>query len=59
MRNGRPETESAASDRGRRRARSETRNALDIEFEGFTWPERFLVVSTAFDFHAVIKVSSV
>jgi 3-(3-hydroxy-phenyl)propionate hydroxylase len=36
-------------------ARSETRGALGIEFEGFTWPERFLVVSTAFDFHAVIK----
>jgi 3-(3-hydroxy-phenyl)propionate hydroxylase len=35
-------------------ARSEVRRALDIEFEGFTWPERFLVVSTPFDFHAVI-----
>jgi 3-(3-hydroxy-phenyl)propionate hydroxylase len=36
-------------------ARSETRSALGIEFEGFTWPERFLVVSTAFDFHAAIE----
>ena len=35
-------------------ARSEVRRALGIEFEGFTWPERFLVVSTPYDFHAVI-----
>lgn len=35
-------------------ARSDVRRSLSIEFEGFTWPERFLVVSTAFDFHAVI-----
>jgi len=35
-------------------ARSEVRRALGIEFEGFTWPERFLVVSTPFDFDAVI-----
>jgi len=35
-------------------ARSEVRRALGIEFEGFTWPERFLVVSTPFDFHSVI-----
>jgi 3-(3-hydroxy-phenyl)propionate hydroxylase len=35
-------------------ARSEVRKALDIEFEGFTWPERFLVVGTTFDFHAII-----
>ena len=34
-------------------ARSATRRALDIEFNGFTWPERFLVVSTPFDYHAV------
>jgi len=30
------------------------RRALGVEFEGFTWPERFLVVSTPFDFFAVI-----
>jgi 2-polyprenyl-6-methoxyphenol hydroxylase-like FAD-dependent oxidoreductase len=35
-------------------ARSEVRRALGVEFEGFTWPERFLVVSTPFDFSAVI-----
>lgn len=35
-------------------ARSDVRRSLGIEFEGFTWPERFLVVSTPFDFHAVI-----
>jgi 2-polyprenyl-6-methoxyphenol hydroxylase-like FAD-dependent oxidoreductase len=35
-------------------ARSDVRRALGIEFPGFTWPERFLVVSTPFDFHTVI-----
>ena len=35
-------------------ARSEVRRALDIDFEGFTWPERFLVVSTPFDFRSRI-----
>ena len=35
-------------------ARSEVRRALGIAFDGFTWPERFLVVSTPFDFHGVI-----
>jgi 3-(3-hydroxy-phenyl)propionate hydroxylase len=35
-------------------ARSDVRRSLGIEFPGFTWPERFLVVSTPFDFHAVI-----
>src|SRR5262249_39464356 len=34
--------------------RSEVRRALGVDFEGFTWPERFLVVSTPFDFSAVI-----
>ena len=29
--------------------RSAVRKALGIEFEGFTWPERFLVVSTRYD----------
>jgi 3-(3-hydroxy-phenyl)propionate hydroxylase len=29
--------------------RSAVRKALDISFEGFTWPERFLVVSTRYD----------
>jgi 3-(3-hydroxy-phenyl)propionate hydroxylase len=35
-------------------ARSAVRQSLNIEFEGFTWPERFLVVSTPFDFSAVL-----
>src|ERR1700722_14274152 len=35
-------------------ARSEVRKALDVEFEGFTWPERFLVVGTTFDFYSVV-----
>ena len=35
-------------------ARSDIRRSLAIEFEGFTWPERFLVVSTPFNFHSVI-----
>ena len=32
--------------------RSTVRKAADIEFEGFTWPERFLVVSTPYDLEA-------
>ncbi|MBG06639.1 MAG: hypothetical protein CMM59_21490 [Rhodospirillaceae bacterium] len=31
-------------------ASSKVRAALGIEFEGFTWPDRFLVLSTPFDF---------
>ena len=54
-RNGRMETETARWLIGADGARSETRGSLDIEFEGFTWPERFLVVSTPFDFHSVIN----
>lgn len=30
--------------------RSTVRKALDIEFEGYTFPERFLVLTTSFDF---------
>ena len=30
-------------------ARSVGRAAIDVEFEGFTWPDRFLVASTPFD----------
>jgi 3-(3-hydroxy-phenyl)propionate hydroxylase len=55
MRNGRAETQSGRYLIGADGARSETRAALGVEFEGFTWPERFLVVSTPFDFHSVIK----
>lgn len=32
--------------------RSVVRKAAGIDFEGFTWPERFLVLSTPFDFQA-------
>ena len=35
-------------------ARSDVRSSLGIEFSGFTWGERFLVVSTPFDFYSVI-----
>ncbi len=35
-------------------ARSTVRKATGIEFEGFTWPERFLVLSTPFDFAGLI-----
>jgi len=35
-------------------ARSNVRRSLGINFEGFTWPERYLVVSTPFDFTQVI-----
>jgi 3-(3-hydroxy-phenyl)propionate hydroxylase len=35
-------------------ASSSVRRALGIEFEGFTWPDRLLVVSTPFDFFSVI-----
>jgi len=34
--------------------RSRVREALGINLEGFTWPERFLVASTPFDFAAVL-----
>ena len=34
--------------------RSTVRKQLDIEFEGFTWPERFLVITTRFDFQAAL-----
>src|SRR3984885_8391872 len=35
-------------------ARSDVRRALGIAFDGFTWPDRYLVVSTPFDFYSVI-----
>lgn len=35
-------------------ARSAVRKASGIAFEGFTWPERFLVLSTPFDFAGAI-----
>lgn len=36
-------------------AGSRVRGALGVAFDGFTWPERFLVVSTPFDFYAVVE----
>ncbi|MCK8783800.1 FAD-dependent monooxygenase [Roseomonas sp. NAR14] len=35
-------------------ARSTVRKSTGIEFAGFTWPERFLVLSTPFDFTTLI-----
>lgn len=35
-------------------ANSAVRKAVGIELEGFTWPERFLVLSTPFDFATAI-----
>src|SRR5437588_2846814 len=55
VRKGRIEIETARFLIGADGARSATRSALDIEFEGFTWPERFLVVSTPFEFHDIIR----
>jgi 3-(3-hydroxy-phenyl)propionate hydroxylase len=34
--------------------RSTVRKCLDIEFEGYTWPERFLVLTTLFDFQRAL-----
>jgi 2-polyprenyl-6-methoxyphenol hydroxylase-like FAD-dependent oxidoreductase len=35
-------------------ASSKVRGALGVAFDGFTWPDRFLVLSTPFDFPAAI-----
>jgi 3-(3-hydroxy-phenyl)propionate hydroxylase len=35
--------------------RSTARRMLGIDFQGFTWPERFLVITTPFDFAAALK----
>ena len=53
-RHGRRETRSGRWLIGADGARSDVRRSLGIEFDGFTWPERFLVVSTPFDFRTVI-----
>jgi 3-(3-hydroxy-phenyl)propionate hydroxylase len=53
-RQGKAETRSGRWLIGADGARSDIRRSLGIEFEGFTWPERFLVVSTPFDFSTVI-----
>ena len=53
-RNGRDERRRACWLIGADGARSDVRRSLGIAFEGFTWPERFLVISTPFDFGKVI-----
>jgi 3-(3-hydroxy-phenyl)propionate hydroxylase len=53
-RDGKSETQSYRWLIGADGARSDVRRSLGIEFEGFTWPERYLVVSTPFDFYNAI-----
>ena len=53
-RNGRTERRSGRYLVGADGASSKVRRALSVEFEGFTWPDRLLVVSTPFDFYGVI-----
>jgi 3-(3-hydroxy-phenyl)propionate hydroxylase len=53
-RDGRSETQRFRWLIGADGARSDVRRSLGVEFEGFTWPERFLVVSTPFDFYGAI-----
>jgi 3-(3-hydroxy-phenyl)propionate hydroxylase len=55
QRNGKAETRNGRWLIGADGARSDVRRSLDIPFDGFTWPERFLVVSTPFDFYGVIE----
>jgi 2-polyprenyl-6-methoxyphenol hydroxylase-like FAD-dependent oxidoreductase len=54
LRGGRTETVAGRYLIGADGASSAVRRALGVEFEGFTWPDRLLVVSTPFDFHTVI-----
>jgi len=54
QRAGRTETRRGRYLIGADGASSTVRRALDVAFEGFTWPDRLLVVSTPFDFHSVI-----
>jgi len=37
--------------------RSTVRKKLEIEFEGYTWPEQFLVLTTSFDFEKALGSS--
>jgi 3-(3-hydroxy-phenyl)propionate hydroxylase len=53
-RNGRNERRGARWLIGADGASSDVRRSLGIEFQGFTWPERFLVISTPFDFGKLI-----
>jgi len=47
---GRAETIAASWLIGSDGGRSTVRKVLDIEFEGFTWPEQFVVASTHYDY---------
>ncbi|MBM3486680.1 MAG: hypothetical protein FJX67_08610 [Alphaproteobacteria bacterium] len=47
---GRIETAEASFLIGADGHRSTVRAAMDVDFEGFTWPEMFLIVSTTYDF---------
>src|SRR5205823_7294588 len=38
--------------------RSTVRKSLNIDFEGYTWPERFLVLTTLFDFQSALGCCS-
>jgi len=53
-RGGRRETRRGRYLIGADGASSTVRRALGIEFEGFTWPDRLLVISTPFDFYSVV-----
>jgi 3-(3-hydroxy-phenyl)propionate hydroxylase len=53
-RGGKTETRSGRYLIGADGASSAVRRSLGIEFEGFTWPDRLLVISTPFDFFKVI-----
>jgi 3-(3-hydroxy-phenyl)propionate hydroxylase len=47
---GRTQTFSGAFLIGADGGRSTVRKSMGIEFEGYTWPERFIVITTPFDF---------
>jgi 3-(3-hydroxy-phenyl)propionate hydroxylase len=53
-RNGKTETHTGRYLIGADGARSDVRRSLGIDFEGFTWPDRFLVISTPFDFYGAM-----
>ncbi|HWE79044.1 MAG TPA: FAD-dependent monooxygenase [Pseudolabrys sp.] len=53
-RNGKSERQRGRYLIGADGASSKVRRALGVEFEGFTWPDRLLVVSTPFDFTSAI-----
>jgi 3-(3-hydroxy-phenyl)propionate hydroxylase len=52
-RNGATEIVEAAYLVGADGGRSNVRKAIDMPFEGFTWDERFMVISTSFDFQTI------